>query len=306
MSTERPPDFVIDYNRIRIPIDELNATILNQLDPDRPNNSAATRLEGFFLGLPAILRLTTRIAGKTWDAIRYLCRDRPVDDARQPEFAICVPPMARTTLDSVFNVVFIFDNPATNARWYYAGGWLNALEEYERLKERHGTDPRWTEELTQYLQWVGWMENDARISPVEKADRTLVKYWPHPGRMLRPDTKFNAPDRRAFLEYLNDWFYGHLSQESHGSLLGLARGGFLAEAHERPPGYDEMMPIYRSQVFLRALTLHLALLSEIIVGAQLGSGARRLIDVWEYIRGWPEAADLIDIRYEALLKTVAT
>jgi len=296
---KRPFDFEISFRPINEAIKNLPVAICNRIDRERRQ-----LLEAYFEGLPAILRLTVRIAAITFDSIRFLIADQPVNDARRKEFAVSVPPMARTILDAVFNVVFIFDDPAKNARRYYAGGWLNAKEHDDALHARHGADPTWVSWLAEHHRWVDWMATDAKLTAAERANPATVKYWPHPGRMLRADTAFKDAGRRTYLELLDDRFYGHLSQDSHGSLLGISRGGFLCDDHQRPPNYDDMITTYKTQVFLHSLTIYLALLSEITVDARLGFQARELVRVWKHIRDWSEATELFDARYGALLEGI--
>lgn len=46
---------------------------------------------------------TVQLAAFTYQSIRFLCADKPENPARKLEFAVAVPPLARTILDSVFN-----------------------------------------------------------------------------------------------------------------------------------------------------------------------------------------------------------
>jgi hypothetical protein len=119
-------------------------------------------------------------------------------------------------------------------------------------------------------------------------------WFPNPGGMHREAQTQLVKD---FFRFLDDWHYGRLSQDSHLSYMGLVRrGGVLSDEH-----LGENQERYRSQVSLTALTLYVALLSEVIIHAGLPFEKRRIRNVWEYIDAYPGAAELWKERYEAVL-----
>jgi hypothetical protein len=66
-----------------------------------------------------------------------------------------------------------------------------------------------------------------------------------------------------------------------------------------------VLEVYKAQVFLNALSLHLALLSELVCELGLGYQARELMRCWEHAEKWPEVPDLLDTRYRRLLEAVS-
>ena len=249
-----------------------------------------------------------RVAATTFGSMQYLCADSPPDHARRAEFAIVVPPLARTLLDSIFNLVLIFDDPRVNARWYFTAGWRDEIEHLQRLSEKHKGDPVWAEYIARYRrERLDHVERDAGVSAEEKKDPTKISRWPHPGGILRDQRKngkarMSSQARRDFLAFVNDWHYGRLSGDSHLSPFGLVRRGWmLTEAHERDDKWKDLIALYKSQVFINAMMLYMALLSEVAAELGLTHEISRMKDLWRHIARWPEARELIDVRYGRLL-----
>jgi hypothetical protein len=288
----------IDYRPIKRALDEIADAIVNRLEREH-----RSEISGYHKQLPTILKLTLRVTKVTWESIRFLCAQHPIVHARREEFAISVPPLARTMLDSLLTVLYIFDRPSENARWYVASGWRELSEHHALLVGKHGADPEWAEWLTKHAEMVSGWESDAAISPTEKADPKRIKYWPNPGRMAQPQSGLALKDqvRLAFAQYLNDWFYRHLSGASHLSLSGLAsRGGLLADAGDREER-ARMMTRYHSRVILTALSLYVAFLSELAGQFKLDFESARLRSIWKHILEWPEANELHKERYDGWL-----
>jgi len=290
--------YVIDYNPIKRPLEEIAIAVANRLERERH-----AEMSTYHAALPTTVKLTIRVTTLTWDSVRFLCAQHPVVHSRREEFAISVPPLARTILDSLLTLLYIFDRPADNARWYVASGWRELSERHVLLVQKHGADPDWTEWLKGHAAMVTGWESDALLSPGEKANPKLVKYWPTPGKMVgqNPEVAMKDPARLAFGRYLNDWFYRHLSGESHLSLSGLAsRGGLLVDGGDR----DErarVMTRYHSHVIFTTLSVYVAFLSELAGQFKLELESARLRAVWNHIRQWPEAMELCKERYDAWL-----
>jgi hypothetical protein len=221
-----------------------------------------------------------------------------------PAFAaVAVSPLARTFLDSLMTIVFIFDAPADRAAWFFRSGWREATDLQGRLAARYGTDPAWSERLTRHGQWVNSHEADLGITSAERARPSIATsrwpsgWWPNPGKMRSLTTDAL---RKAFLQFVNDWYYGMLSQDSHLSYMGLARRASVLHADQS----DAVVESYRHQAVLSALTLYVALLSEIICIAALTYEATRIRRVWDHLRAYGGAAELCTERYDVLLAGV--
>jgi hypothetical protein len=114
MDDEEPKIGTFDLGLISREMNELPGAIYQRIRRER----RAQLGEPLFL----FLELLVRVSGDTWDTIRFICRDK-LEQGRRLEFVYAVPPLTRTLLDSLLTIIFIFDNPDTHIRWYYAGGW---------------------------------------------------------------------------------------------------------------------------------------------------------------------------------------
>ncbi len=126
------------------------------------------------------------------------------------------------------------------------------------------------------------------LTSAEIANPKLIKpWWPHPGGMLRD--KRTSSDRLARMRYLNDWFYGQLSSESHLSLPGLVmRSSPLIPGHD-PDELAWQMDKVRSDNFFVATFMALAFASEIEIECRFGL-SDRLKYVWTVLAGYAYGA----------------
>jgi len=251
-------------------------------------------------GLPAVLSSMTRIADITLRSIDKLWWTADGGVRIQLEHATAIPPLARTLLDSVFTVVFLFDSPTQNTRWYHASGWRDIASQQVRLEKTYGEDPAWREWLDDHAKWIEQLKVD--VTPVEIQTPARIEWWPNPGKMTkfrRDKTPYiRDAERRDFLQYLNDWHYGPLSSDSHLSYMGMIRrAGVLADG----PNRVQLLEQYASNIFLTSLTLNLAFLAEVIAEANLSVQADRAIQLWSLVPEWPMAQSLFLKRYQKLL-----
>ncbi len=232
--------------------------------------------------------------------MKFFCADTPTDPSRRAEFALSVPPLARTLADSLFTVVFLFDDLVAKLQWYWAAGWRQLYEHHQTALARYGTDPRWKDWLAQRAAMVQTVPAQWGVDPAAVADPSTIRWWPNPGKM----PKGLNGERKDFLTYLNDWFYKHLSGDSHLSAIGLARGHFLLD--EKDDGRDEQLSLYRSTMFSTTVTLLLALISELECELRLGGLATRAQYVWTLIGDiFPPALELYDMRYRDRLNALS-
>lgn len=287
MSDRKPPGEVT-INIIDDDLRELPEAIAMRIDRE-----ARQSLEAQHRALPMLLRTTVRVAERTFAAIRYLTLDKQRGELPPVTLATAVSPLARTLLDSLFTVVFMFENPADRMSHYLRSGWREATEHHARLTARHGNEPEWTDWLAGYRKWIDAHDSDLGIGVAEKSNPQSVLWFPNPGKMMRKATN---PATRDLLGYLNDWFYRSLSADSHLSYIGLAnRGGILAGAS------DAVQESVRHLVFLTAVTLYVALLSEVIVAARLPYETKRVHGMWQQLLPYPSAQELWQKRYEGVL-----
>jgi hypothetical protein len=295
---------VLDFGVIQEPFDRLCEATGNLLEREYP---AGLRVNG----ADAILIPLFRVA--LWDsrAVRQLCDERVL--GYNPRLAVAIPPLARTILDAVFTVVFLFNDLPGNSRWYWRSGWREACEQFRRRVDRYGAEPAWTAQLEGEAAFLCRTLAGLHVSPdevpavpplVPKPEGWPIKYWPTPSQMVH--YRGLDPSRRAFLQYLNDWLYRRLSSQGHGSAPGLsARGAFLMEflwttREER----DERLGKYKSDNAFTVITLVLTLASEIErefrFGPVVASPAQY---VWKMLieHDWGEAIEIYQQRYEGVL-----
>jgi hypothetical protein len=169
------------------------------------------------------------------------------------------------------------------------------------LEGRFGSDQSWRSYLDDHSKWVRSHERDLGITAAERTKPALATaawakpgWWPNPGKMI---SQARDKARGSFLSFLNDWFYARLSGDSHLSYMGLARrAAILSEQHDRAT-----RETYRDSVALSALSLYVALLSEVVASAALSDQSKQVRSIWQHIKVYSEADDLWTRRYDALL-----
>jgi len=279
----------LPFDAIQKPLDDLLLATANLIERSWPQKYAGNEdLKIYLLG-------SVKILANTYNSIRYLAADKPVNSDRKLEFSVSIPPLSRTILDSLFTFVFIFDDPLNRILWYHKSGWRELVEEHQRYKSTYANNPAWAD----YLAWGDALINHSRtsfhITEQEAAEpEKHVKWWLNPGKMIKH--KDTSEERRNFLQYLNDWFYRNLSADSHLSWPGFARRSahFLNLDEENR---INILKKYKSDCVMTTIVLMLSLLSEIEYEFQFGR-AERLQYVWQVISGYSgEAKELYDLRY---------
>lgn len=289
---KEPPH--LDDRVIREDLQTLIIAVDNKVDREFP------AVYGAIPSLQFLVHANIKITKINYDVIRYILADYPEDNARKASFCIAAFPIARTILDSLFSIVFLFDNPVENAKWYMRSSWREHREELDRFMERYSADPDFNEYIENRNKWLTESADEMLISKEERFQMTRIPYWPVGHQMIKHQ-KLSAP-RKAFLEYLNKWFYGSLSSASHLSgprlipamllLKGMEGGGPLSLTFQR----------YKSEAMFTAITLQLAILSECI--SQLDLEYREKAKYLWVILGdyWPPTKEIYSNRYQSLLK----
>ncbi len=285
---------LLDFDLVKQPLDNLLTAMINKADRAWP-----THLEKV-PGTREIFFFTLNIVHNTYMTIRYICADIPKDPARKLEFAVSVPPLIRTILDSVFTIVFLGEDLPTRCEWYYKSGWHEIREELDRYQIKYVALPGWSKFLKELSDFVDWTRKDWRITSAEAKDPTSIKWWPNPGKMKQQTLSKSTGD---FLRYLNDWFYRKLSSDSHLSWPGLAkRGSQLAPLLDQSYlQHKEHLEKFKSDCIFTTITLILALLSEVEVQCRFGLH-QKIRYIWGIVfQYWEEAKELYDMRYDAML-----
>jgi hypothetical protein len=298
MNAEGPKKGLFELSFIEREMEELPSAVYERIRRER----RAQLTEPLFL----FLELLVRVSGDTWATINFLCRRRADDHGRRREFVYSVPPLTRTLLESLLTVIYIFDSPSTNIRRYYAGGWLDQHTEYKRYFAEYGGKPGW-EHLADVATEVEKTAQLAKISNDERVDAELpkpklIKRWPNPGQFGGTQQPTADPKRTKFLLFLKGWFYGRLSGDSHLNFPGLVRRGwFYAEPEDESRNTEVMHDNQQSLMAYEALSIQVALLTEISCQLALDYEKNRLRVIWEKLLFVEDARQFYEERYKEWL-----
>lgn len=229
----------------------------------------------------------------TYQLIRFICKDRNRyhDPWQKPEFVTAAAPLTRSILDTLFALVFLFDDVPAKSEMFVKGGWREMCEESERMARDYGSNPKWAEYLRERTGRMEEMRTLRNLPPCGEETKKLP-YWPHPGQMLRKEVQL-SDERRVYLKYLNDWYYKELSSADHLSFIGLIlRGTPLM----RPEDDNVKLDMLRYHFLESTLSLVMAILSEIQIEAGFGH-AERLKYVWGILNQLDNPRELYDLRY---------
>lgn len=281
----------LDFGPVRDELDTLYRAVHNKLEREWPESLDPTG------ALPVLLRAFVLTSAYTYRSVCYLCADVPPDPDRRPEYAVSVPPLARTLVDTLFNIVFLFQNPAEHIRWYWRSTWRECCEDVRRWKLSYGDDPHWTSWIASFEAMVDDYRKDWFVPPSEGSGD--IEYWPHPGQMLKRSEL--SSERREYLAYLNDWFYKDLSRSSHLSGPGLLTRSFMLFEAPGQSSRDAELSRFKGEAVFTVVTLFLCILSE-IEGEVRFSLVKRMEYLWGLLRpGSLPARELYERRYRELL-----
>lgn len=282
-----------DFRSIARDLEEIPEAIYQRIVRER----RAELKEPLFL----YLELLVKVSRDTWDSIKFLCREK-LDHVRRVELVYAVPPLARTLLDSLIILIYIFDDRTTNSRRYYAGAWRDRHSEHQRLFAKHGGDPAWKTWFEASEASIEQVAKLANITPAERANPASIDYWPNPGKISGKRCRTKDPKRCDFLRFLNEWFYGTLSGDSHLTFPGLERrGGFYARIADGVD-LDEHHKRARSLFLLEALGIYVAMLSEMSGELRFEHEKTRLRAIWSRLSpASVDAAEFFARRYDKWL-----
>jgi hypothetical protein len=295
-----------DVQKIAEPLNKIPVAIFNRIQRERRRDLG----EPLFL----YLEMMIRVSADTWRASRFLSSNH-LEHGREVQFLFAVPPLTRTILDALLTVIYMFDDPATNVRRYYAGAWRDRYERHHQLRQAYGADPAWASRLRVDTADIDQIAMLAKIGQAERNNldirlkgdtkvKAMVHRWPNPGKFGGRNFPLKDPRRVEFIRHVNEYYYGALSQDSHLGFCGLQRrGGMYAEPAE---GFDlaRHQADCRTIFMAEMLTIYSALLSEVSCQLAFEHEKRRLRDdVWAYLdHSDLDAAGLYKDRYEEWLR----
>jgi len=245
-----------------------------------------------------LLESLARVTENTYHTIWLLCFDKPKWPATR-EDVLSVGPLTRTILDTLFTIIFAFEDLPTRATWYFKGGWREMWEEQQLYAAKYAGDSKWDEWLKERQGFLDATADRFGLTAAEIANPEPLRYWPIPSRMRR-DTGTSAA-RVNLMNYLDDWHYGDLSSESHLSLPGLVMRSGALQTDQNPEELTWRLDKQRSDNMLRATVLTVAFASEIEIECRYGL-AERLKYVWTVLNStFGMAKELYDPWYSTRL-----
>lgn len=295
MVQERPNFPTLPFDTIGPPLRIAGQFAINKVDREWPVKWRDLP------GAAVLVETLLRASENTYQTILHLCVEEP-NWPQRPEYVLSVGPLNRTLLDTLFTLVFLFENPRERSEWYYCAGWLEMRDERDRHIERYKDDPSWEPWLSEFSQGLDGAAENFRIPLDVREGRRRVPRWPLPGMMkVDPNT---AADRREYLSHLYDWHYKALSSQAHMSLPGLI---MRSNALKRVQGEEEVERVWmldkqRSDNAAVAIVLWLSIISEIEIEMRFGQAAK-LLYVWRVLTEYfGLAQEIYDLRAGRLLR----
>jgi hypothetical protein len=207
--TAHPPN--IDASVITVPLDNTMTALGSKIEREWP------RRYEHILGAREFVLLNVATTHVTSRSVRYLCAEKPPDPNRSLEYSLSAPPLNRTILDNLFSMIFMLEDLQERCPWYHKAAWREQRLELDRYRSEYGTLPHWQDWLKNLSALCDFGVRLFQIPPQEVADPKTIPSWPNAGAMATYGVSASAPSppNRAFMQYLNDWFYADLSQQSH-------------------------------------------------------------------------------------------
>ncbi len=286
----------LDFGVISADLDELLTALENKLERD------ASRTD--FLALSYFVPCA-KIVRNTWKTIQYFCSDKPADLSRKREFALSAAPLNRSTLDMIFNAVFVLEDVEARFPWFAKAGWRELKIDDQRLRADFGDVRGWSDWLDAvYRPMIESGIKTLGLTPEEIADPRSITPWPNPGAMpvfgIKKDEPL--PHARRLLLRLNEIFYADLSQQAHSSFLGLVkRGSYFAASGATDEKRDAILEGLRQEQIFTGLTLLFLFASVLDEAFNLGLDAK-IRYLWTLVGEQEERTNLVyRIRYEGPL-----
>lgn len=291
-----PPTSVpqLDAELFAPKLKEMSEAIANRLEREWPEARARHPWSHH------LLRSLVAASTNAYRTAKFVCADTPPDPARDPRYSHALPPLIRGMLEQLATAVFLFDDLPARTDWYYRSGLRDMEQNHARFVRRYAKEPTWSAWLATSADRVArWRAELSRL-PQVLSTAASQKRWPRLNAMKK---ELHSDERRAFLNYLDEWHYGDLSQFDHARWAGLNRATAFLLVTERddPENHARHVAKRRSDIYLDATLFLLALLSEVEAELRYGhsSGLRY---VWGVLMiDFGVAAEIYKQRYEGWL-----
>jgi hypothetical protein len=213
-----------------------------------------------------LLVMHIRAAHTTYLSALYLGGDVPPDPRRKPEFCATLPVLNRSLLDSLFSILFLLEDLPSRCEWFWEADWKETRLDLDRFTAEYGHAPDWQPWLKQLAEHCDNGLAHAKLTPTQAANPTSLRSWPNPGAMANHGVSPNTslPPLRAFMKYVNDYFYIDLSQQTHLGGWGMVkRAGFLIDEIRSLEETEALMQKNRYAHIGQTVALVLSMASEI-------------------------------------------
>lgn len=282
----------LDYSVIGEPLNNLLKAVGNKLTREWPSKYANVA------GGSALFVVHVRVARLTYLSALYLGGDKPPDPFRLPEFCSTLPLLNRSLVDSLLTIMFILEDVPQRIAWFYEADWRELRLELDRLNSQYGALPEFRKFLTDLAGHCDAGITLLNLTPQQAAQPAKLRSWPNPGALPnhRISPKSSLPASRAFMKFVNDYYYIDLSQQAHLGAFGMMkRAGFVLDATPDSPNIDSLHRKNRYAQLGQTVAFVLALASEIEAHFQFG-----LKEQAKYV--WAVASPSIFVVEELYLK----
>lgn len=266
----------LDFATVSEELDAVLLSISNLLERSWPPRAGGPDAQAVVLGL-------YRVAWVSFKTLRYFCAEVPPDTRRWPEFVTSAGPVARSIVDALANIIYLFqDNLDQRAGEFGQRGWVDDHRRVNELVERYRANPAWRPYLDTLQAERARVQGELRI---RDADIPNLKRWPRLSDMISQNVnhrdRISDQARRAFLEYIEDFMYREFSQDTHLSGPGLYRRAELLLTESRFWDYRlrELCKRRRTDAVMGTIGLMLAMAAEIEFSLQLQM-APRILALW--------------------------
>lgn len=250
-----------------------------------------------------LLHVICRIALNSYRALCFLQSDTDEHPKRRPSFVLIGPPVNRQLIDLLFTIVYMRDDFGPRSLAYEQASWRAFTERYQREHKRFGHLPDWATYFTRYEEQLAVMTGLTGITPEQKADPTKIPRWRGGHNLSR-----KATASQPFLQWLDEWVYGDVSAQSHVTGTGLFQIAPFLFSDRFPEDQRKLLEEraihqYRAHYFTQTVLIVLALATEIDAQCKLGNQAQ-ISYIWDVLcKTVPDAKDMFERRYDAMLAT---
>jgi hypothetical protein len=294
------PPVIIDVSTFQIPLAELALTMALKVEREGTSKLGAPVYVAVDIG--ALVRISSQTLNLLW----FVNADETASsNGHRPIFQIVAMPLVRTLIDNLYNVTYILRSPAANGRSYRISGIKNEQRDLKEDEARYAGLPEWDKWLADSRVKIDLNMRGLGISQADVDSQpewmTLGKY----AKMQGPGGTLN--DHQKFLLSFQYGPWREYSALSHGGPEALRDVGMFYLYNEQPfedrPKIDDARERARTLYLMRASVVLLATLTELQLyfrfpDANIDS---RLRKIWDAVLVHPEAKELYDGRYKALL-----